>query len=223
MCLELEHLISLFLEDWESALGCHQSQADHSLFTLITHTSITLVLVYVDDILVAGNDISQIEIFKIVLSTHFKTKDLGSLKFVLGLEVARSPKFIFLNQSKYALDILSDGGQLGAWTTSFPMEQHLKLKNQDGGLLLDPCMYHCLVGRLIYLTITRPDIVYVVNILTKEEDSVEIFVQEFKDEEHVESLSKLKYEDLGHDKSKDSLAYTVININIEVDKRENVV
>ncbi|XP_042944481.1 uncharacterized mitochondrial protein AtMg00810-like [Carya illinoinensis] len=147
--------------------GFHSSQADHSLFTLTTSTSIVLVLVYVDDILVAGNDLSQIEIFKRILSTHFKTKDLGSLKYFLGLEVARSSTGIFLNQRKYALDILSDSGQLGARTALFPMEQHLKLTAQDGDLLPDPGLYRRLVGRLIYLTITRPDIVYAVNTLSQ--------------------------------------------------------
>uniref|UniRef100_A0A2N9IFH9 Integrase catalytic domain-containing protein n=1 Tax=Fagus sylvatica TaxID=28930 RepID=A0A2N9IFH9_FAGSY len=147
--------------------GFTQSQADHSLFTLVNTTSITIVLVYVDDILVAGNDLSQIETFKHTLSTNFKTKDLDLLKYFLGLEVARSQKGIFLNQRKYAIDILNDSGQLGARTASFPMEQNLKLTNQDGALLSDPSAYRRLVGRLIYLTITRPDIVFAVNILSQ--------------------------------------------------------
>ncbi|XP_042988889.1 uncharacterized mitochondrial protein AtMg00810-like [Carya illinoinensis] len=147
--------------------GFIQSQADHSLFTLVTTMSITIVLVYVDDILVAGNDLSKIEDFKRVLSTNFKTKDLGPLKYFFGLEVARSSKDIFLNQRKYALDILKDIGQLGARNAPFPMEQNLKLNNQDGTLLYDPSSYQRLVGRLIYLTITRPDIVFAVNILSQ--------------------------------------------------------
>uniref|UniRef100_A0A2N9F1L6 CCHC-type domain-containing protein n=1 Tax=Fagus sylvatica TaxID=28930 RepID=A0A2N9F1L6_FAGSY len=140
--------------------GFTQSQADHSLFTLVKTTSITIVLVYVDDILVAGNDLSQIETFKHALSTNFKTKDLGPLKYFLGLEVARSQKGIFLNQRKYALDILNDSGQLGARIASFPMEQNLKHTIQDGALLFDPSAYRRLVGRLIYLTITHLDIVF---------------------------------------------------------------
>ncbi|XP_042954716.1 uncharacterized mitochondrial protein AtMg00810-like [Carya illinoinensis] len=109
--------------------GFHQSQADHSLFTLISPTSITMVLVYVDDILVVGNDISQIDVFKRILSTHFKTKDLGSLKYFLGLEVAHSQTGIFLNQHKYTLDILTDSGQLVYILSQFmhaPRDPHMQ-------------------------------------------------------------------------------------------------
>ncbi|XP_042954546.1 uncharacterized mitochondrial protein AtMg00810-like [Carya illinoinensis] len=141
--------------------------ADHSLFTLVTSTSITIVLVYVDDILVARNNISHIQLFKDILSSHFKTKDLGPLKYFLGLEVVRSPKGIFLNQRKYALNILSDSGQLGACSAPFPMEQNLKLTNYDRTLLSDPCIYRRLVGHLIYLTITLLDIIFALNILNQ--------------------------------------------------------
>ncbi|XP_041025307.1 uncharacterized mitochondrial protein AtMg00810-like [Juglans microcarpa x Juglans regia] len=144
-------------------IGFHQFQADHSLFTLVNSTSITLVLIYVEYILVAGNDTSQIEFFKGLISTHFKTKDLGSLKYFLRLEVTRFHNGIFLNQHKYALDVLSDSGQLCAHTAHFPMEQHLKLSTEDDDFLPDPCPYRRLVGRLIYLTITRADIVYAIN------------------------------------------------------------
>ncbi|XP_041002959.1 uncharacterized mitochondrial protein AtMg00810-like [Juglans microcarpa x Juglans regia] len=146
------------------ASGFLRSQGDHSLYTLFTSTNITLVLIYVDDILIVGNDISHIEVFKRLVSTHFKAKDLGFLKYFLRLEIARSHKGIFLNQRKYAPDILFDSGQLGARTIPFPIEQHLKLSTEDDDLLTDPCTYICLVGRLIYLTITRPDIVYTINI-----------------------------------------------------------
>ncbi|KAF5442164.1 hypothetical protein F2P56_034853 [Juglans regia] len=144
-----------------------ETRADHSLFTLITATNLMLVLVYADDILVVGNDLSQVTFFKIVISTHFKTKDLGPLKYFLGFEVARSSSGIFLNQQKYALDILADNGQLGSRLASFPMEQNLKLNNIDGDLLPDPAPYRRLVGHLIYLTIARPDIVFLVNILSQ--------------------------------------------------------
>jgi len=148
------------------AAGFRHSHADHSLFTLSRGTSFTLVLVYVDDLLVAGNDLSVISKLKSFLAQTFKIKDLGTLKYFLGLEVANSPAGIF-HQRKYALDILTDSGHLGAHPAHFPMEQNLKFNDTYGALLPDPNSYRRLVGRLIYLTITQPDIAFPVNILSQ--------------------------------------------------------
>lgn len=74
---------------------------------------------------------------------------------------------VLLSQRKYALEVLQDMGLIGARVAAYPMEQHLKLTNHDGELLEDPAMYRRLIGRLIYLTITRPDIVYTVQILSQ--------------------------------------------------------
>ena len=147
--------------------GYSQSDVDHSLFTWTQGSSFTVVLVYVDDFLIAGNDLTIITDLKTFLADRFKLKDLGTLKYFLGLEMARSPFGIFLSQRKYALDILADSGTLGSRPTSFPMKQHLKLTPEDGVLLSDPSPYRRLVGRLIYLTITRPDISFSINILSQ--------------------------------------------------------
>jgi len=71
-----------------------------------------------------------------------------------------------MSQRKYAIDILQDSGILGARPEKFPMEQNLKLTSTDGIVLNDPTKYRRLVGRLIYLTVTRPDIVYSVRTLS---------------------------------------------------------
>ena len=103
-----------------------QSQADHSLFTRQTGSNILVVLVYVDDLLVIGNDLASIHHLQEFLSTKFQLKDLGKLKYFLGIEVARSAKGIFINQRKYILDILIGASQTGCRSASTPMEQHLK-------------------------------------------------------------------------------------------------
>lgn len=149
------------------AAGFRQSKADYSLFVKVSGSSSTFVLVYVDDILVTGTDPIAIAALKGFLDTRFHIKDLGSLKYFLGIEVARSKKGLFLCQRKYALDILHDMGMLGCRPSFFPMEQHLKLHPDDGDPLSNPSSYRRLVGRLIYLTITRPDILFAVHVLSQ--------------------------------------------------------
>jgi hypothetical protein len=115
----------------------------------------------------AGNNLEQIQKLKKHLADHFKLKDLGNLKYFLGIEVARSKKGIFLSQRKYALEVLEDTGFLGAKPSTFPMEQNLALSKHDGDLIADSSSYRRLVGKMIYLTITRPDLSYAVQVLSQ--------------------------------------------------------
>ena len=81
--------------------------------------------------------------------------------------MSRSKQGIFLCQRKYTLNILSDSSMTGSRPSDFPMEQHLRSQPKDGTLLPDPIIYRRLVGRLLYLTVTRPNIQYVVNTLSQ--------------------------------------------------------
>jgi len=94
--------------------GYKQSTSDASSFIKSTPSSFTLLLVYVDDVIFAGNNLYEFTSIKNVLHAAFKIKDLGQLKYFLGLEVAHSRSGISLCQRKYCLDLLEDSGLLGS-------------------------------------------------------------------------------------------------------------
>ena len=120
-----------------------------------------------DDVLIASNNVQVVTDLKVLLDKQFKLKDLGDLKFFLGLEVARSKEGINLRQTKYALELLNDASLLGCRQAKTPMDQNLKLSKYEGKELKDPGIYRRLIGRLLYLTITRPNITFVVNKLNQ--------------------------------------------------------
>ena len=148
-------------------LGFTQSKADYSLFFKKNSTSFIAILVYVDDILIASDNKKAVDELKILLDQQFTLKDLGDLKFFLGLEVARTTDGINLCQRKYTLEVLGDASMLGCKPAKVPMDRNLKLSKYEGKELQDPSSYKRLTGRLLYLTITRPDITFVVNRLSQ--------------------------------------------------------
>ncbi|EOY13638.1 Cysteine-rich RLK (RECEPTOR-like protein kinase) 8, putative [Theobroma cacao] len=144
-----------------------KSKCDHSVFYRQSDTGIILLVVYIDDIVIIGSDTAGISSLKSFLHTQFQTKDLGFLKYFLGVEVTRSKKGIFLSQRKYVLDLLTEIGKLGAKPCNAPMTPNLQLTKEDGELFEDPEKYRMLVGNLNYLTVTRPDIAYSVNVVSQ--------------------------------------------------------
>lgn len=120
-----------------------------------------------DDIIVTGTSSSNIETLQVMLHDKFKLKDLGYLKYFLGLELARSAKGLFLSQRQYTLQLLEDTGFLACKPSLIPIDPNIKLQASDGPLLDDPTLYRRLIGHLLYLTVSRPDISYAVHKLSQ--------------------------------------------------------
>jgi hypothetical protein len=138
--------------------GYTQSISDYSLFTKKFDQHFIAILVYVDDIIITGTSLTEIDRVKHILDTNFKIKDLGQLKYFLGLEVAHSKQGITISQRKYCLDLLEDTGLLASKPVSTPLDPSVKLHHDNGEPYADITEYKRLIGRLLYLTTTRPDI-----------------------------------------------------------------
>ncbi|RVW34837.1 Retrovirus-related Pol polyprotein from transposon RE1 [Vitis vinifera] len=109
-------------------LGYKQGQADHTLFVKKSHAGkLAILIVYVDDIILSGNDMGELQNLKKYLLEEFEVKDLGNLKYFLGMEVARSRKGIVVSQRKYILDLLKETGMLGCKPIDTPMNSQKKL------------------------------------------------------------------------------------------------
>ncbi|XP_014489795.1 uncharacterized protein LOC106752595 [Vigna radiata var. radiata] len=144
-----------------------QSKSDHSLFIRKTPTSFIALLVYMDDIVLTKNSMMEINCIKELLHNKFRIKNLGELKYFLGLEVAISKKGIHLCQRKYALDILEETGMLGCKPSSTPFLSDISPLYKFDNYLDDPGPYRKLIGKLLYLTNTRLDLCFSINLLSQ--------------------------------------------------------
>ncbi|KAL0641314.1 hypothetical protein Bca4012_102595 [Brassica carinata] len=147
--------------------GFRKSELDHTLFTLVGPSGIIVVLVYVDDLIITGSDKAGIKATKEFLKSVFDIKDLGEMKYFLGIEICRSKEGLFMSQRKYTMDMLKETGVLGGKIAKTPLEEGYKVLREgeveENQLFEDAKLYRRMVGKLIYLTITRPDICFAVN------------------------------------------------------------
>ncbi|KAJ9550673.1 hypothetical protein OSB04_014718 [Centaurea solstitialis] len=149
------------------SLGFSASNYDSGLFTRTSDSGSILLLLYVDDMIITGDDSNGIASLKQSLSSSFEMKDLGDLHYFLGLEVLSDASGIYLCQAKYVSDLLSKAGLSDNKVASTPLEHNLHLTPNAGTPLQDPTRYRQLVGSLVYLTVTRPDIAYAVHTVSQ--------------------------------------------------------
>ena len=139
------------------------SHYDSALFLHCNNKSTILLLLYVDDMIITDNDLSGIQELKDFLSQQFEIKDFGHLSYFLGLEITHFTDGIYITQVKYASKLLSRVGLIDSKTVDTLVELNAHLISLGGKPLSNPSLYKRLVGNLIYLIVTYPDIFYVVH------------------------------------------------------------
>ncbi|WKA05086.1 hypothetical protein VitviT2T_023071 [Vitis vinifera] len=144
-----------------------QSNSDHTLFLKKQHGKITALIVYVDDMVVTGNDLEERKVLQNYLSREFEMKYLGSLKYFFMIEVSQSSEGIFLSQRKYVLDLLQEIGMSGCQPVDAPIKEGLKLCVEPNQVSTNKGRYQRLLGRLMYLAHTRPDLAYALSVVSQ--------------------------------------------------------
>ncbi|GJS97768.1 retrovirus-related pol polyprotein from transposon TNT 1-94 [Tanacetum coccineum] len=142
--------------------GFTKGVVDPTLFTRKTGKHLLLVQIYVDDIIFASTNPKACKLFAFEMNSTFKMSMMGQMSFFLGLQVSQNPRGIFINQSKYAQEILKKFGFDSCTPIDTPMAERPNLDEDKGGKLIDPTRFRGMVGSLMYLSASRPDIVFAV-------------------------------------------------------------
>lgn len=151
------------IESYFLSHGFEKCEYEPTLFTKVEENNITVVSLYVDDLIYTGNDDELMMEFKKSMQSEFAMTDMGKMKFFLGLEATQKADGIFVCQKKYVIDLLERFGMSNSNSAHNPMVPGCKLGKDEDGKGVNKTLYKQMVGSLMYATATRPDIMYSVS------------------------------------------------------------
>jgi len=145
--------------------GFNKCDGEPTLYIKESNGEILIVVLYVYDLIFTGSDDFLIVDLKEVMKSEFEITDLGLLRYFLGIEVKKIENDNFISQEKYVVDILERFKMQNSKPTPTPTIMGLKLSKEDCSSNVNPTLYEIMIGSLMYLTTTRPDIMYVVSLV----------------------------------------------------------
>ena len=148
-------------------IGFQRSLSESTLYVKIFNDDLIAISLYVDDLLVTGSNAGLVQQFKDQMMQVFEMTDLGEMSYFLGMEIQQQEKGIFVGQFKYAKEVLKKFNMENCKPVSTPLMQNEKLSKNDGAAKVNEGLYRSLIGCLMYLTATRPDILYAVSLLSR--------------------------------------------------------
>jgi len=148
-------------------LGFRRCVQEQAVYTRGEGRAAVVIGVYVDDLIVTGDDPMQIQAFKQQMTKQFEMSDLGLLSYYLGIEVSQQERCLTLKQTGYAVKVLTQFGMMDCNPTKYPMEQRAQLHKDPDGQLVDATEYRRVIGCLRYLLHTRPDLSFAVGVASR--------------------------------------------------------
>ncbi|OIT28784.1 retrovirus-related pol polyprotein from transposon tnt 1-94, partial [Nicotiana attenuata] len=155
------------IDDYLLGLNFEKSLSESTLYVKQHSGDILVVSLYVDDLLITGSSTKLIDDFKQDMMQAFEMTDLGLVTYFLGMEIKPEKDEVFICQNKYAKEILKKFGMENCKAMNTPMNQKEKLRKDDGAEKVDESYFRSIIGCLMYLTATRPDILYAVSVLSR--------------------------------------------------------
>jgi len=140
--------------------GFSIGKVDTTLFTKTKGVDLIIVQIYVDDIIFGSTNVSLCEEFSKCMHSEFEMSMMGELNYFLGLQIKQTKEGIFINQAKYVKDLLKKFDFEGMKPLSTPMSSSIKIDKDENGKAVDITKYRGMIGSLLYLTASRPDIMY---------------------------------------------------------------
>ena len=165
--MDLDRLHDSKIEAYFAKEKFVRCSSEHTLFTKRVHGKFLIVSLYVDDLIFAGNCKDICEEFKSSMQLEFDMTDLGKMRHFLGIEVIQNEVGIFICQRQYAREILLRFNMLESNYVHNPMVPGTILSKDDVGAPVDVTKFKQVVGSLMYLTATRPDLMYGVSLISR--------------------------------------------------------
>ncbi|CAL2255656.1 unnamed protein product [Prunus armeniaca] len=147
--------------------GFKKCPYEHTLFTKTKNGGMLIVCLYVDDLIFTGNDESMFKEFKQSMMIEFDMTDLGKMSYFLGIEVLQKTDGIFISQRKYAQEVLKRFNMDQCNPVQNPVVPGFKLMKDEDGVRIDSTLYKQMVGSLMYLIATRPDLMFIVSLISR--------------------------------------------------------
>nr|GFB61256.1 retrovirus-related Pol polyprotein from transposon TNT 1-94 [Tanacetum cinerariifolium] len=174
-------MLSSFLLSQDFSKG----SVDPTLFIRRNGNDLLLVQIYVVDLIFAASTLELCDLFANLMCSKFKISMMGKISFFLGLQISQSPRGIFINQLKYALESLKKYDFESCDLVDTPMVEKSKLDEDREGKAVDPSHYHGMIGTLLYLSASRPDLQFSICMCAR--------YQARPTEKHVHTVKRIFY------------------------------
>jgi len=140
--------------------GLSRGNIDNTLFNKRQGKDLLLVQVYVDNVIFGSTNDTMCQEFSKLMLGEFEVSLMGELNFFLGLQIKQTRDSIFISQTKYALELLKKFDMQDCKSISTPMASALSIEKDESGIEVDGKKYQGMIGSLLYLTTSRPDIMF---------------------------------------------------------------